>query len=77
MNRQFLSAAVLACTLSHVRDPETENIGWLIKCKDGAKQEYTSPNFIKRLPKAKSVAKQWLAHRPRQMTVDAKKLGYK
>ena len=66
MKQHFLTAALAVCTLQHVRDPETEKMGWIIKCRDGVKQEYATPNFIKRERRAKYIARQWLdAHRPR------------
>jgi len=74
--KQFAAAVLATCTLYHVRDPETEKLGWLIRCQDGNKQEYTSPNFVKKLGKAKSVAHEWLSHRPKKYTVSVQELRH-
>ena len=74
MKKQFISAMAAMCILYHVRDPETEKMGWLIKCMDDKTQSYISPNFVNKLPKAKSIAKKWLLERPPKYTVSVEEL---
>ena len=73
------TAALYACTMFHIRDPETEKMGWLVKCYGGAKIEYTQPAFIKSKRGAKEVALRWLAsYRPKfTISVDELRLEHK
>lgn len=60
-----IAPIILACTLSHVRDPETERMLWLTKCSDGAKSAYVG-RTEKKFKRAKRVATEWIeARRPK------------
>jgi hypothetical protein len=71
---KFAASALLACTLSHVMDPQTEKMVWLIKCSDGVQSAYIAPTAVKRKGAAMGVAKRWLNSRRPKFTVSVQEL---
>ena len=68
----FLAAAALFCTISHVRDPQTEKMGWLIKCD----KSYLTNKFDISRRRAVRIAKDHLKAQRAALTVSLQELRH-